>query len=132
MWYLAIGIAFASAVSQMGGVPGCSIEHYIIRMTDFILRSMDGNQDAAVLAVPVDYSKAYNRMLHSDILCNLVALNVPNCAVKLINSYPTGRTMCTRYKGSVSSFKKIPGGGPQGGLLTSVLFISQVNKAGGP
>ena len=117
---------------QMGGVPGCSIEHYIIKMTDFILKSMDGNHDAAVLAAPVDYSKAYDRMLNSDILCNLVALNVPYCAVKFIKSYLTGQTMCTRYKGSVSSFKKIPGGGPQCGLLTSVLFILQVNKAGGP
>ena len=117
---------------QMGGMPGCSIEHYIIKMVDFILRSMDGDPDSAVVAVPVDYSKAFNRMLHSDILCNLVALNVPNCAVKLIKSYLTQRTMCVRYKGAVSSFYKVPGGGPQGGLLTSVLFILQVNKAGSP
>ena len=108
---------------QMGGMPGCSIEHYITKMTDFILRSMDGNPDAAVIAVPVDYSKAFNRMLHSDILSNLVALNVPTCSVKLITSYLTQRTMCVRYKGAVSSFYSMPGGGPQGGLLTSVFFI---------
>ena len=117
---------------QMGGMPGCSIEHYIIKMVDFILGSMDGDTDAAVLAVPVDYEKAFNRMLHSDILCNLIALNVPKCAVKLIKSYLTQRTMCVRYKGATSSFHRVPGGGPQGGLLTSVLFILQVNKAGSP
>ena len=93
---------------------------------------MDGDPNTAVVAVPVDYSKAFNRMLHSDILCSLIALNVPNCAVKLIKSYLTSRTMCVRYKGAVSSFKKIPGGGPQGGLLTSILFILQANKAGSP
>ena len=54
---------------QMGGMPGCSIEHYIIKMVQFILASTDGDPDAAVLAVPVDFSKAFNRMLHSDILC---------------------------------------------------------------
>jgi hypothetical protein len=113
-------------------MPGCSIEHYIIKMVHFILGSMDGDADATVLALPVDYEKAFNRMLHSDILCNLVALNVPRCAVKLIKSYLMGRTMCVRYKGATSSFHKVPGGGPQGGLLTSVLFILQVNKAGGP
>ena len=93
---------------------------------------MDGNRDVAVLAAPVDFSKAFNRMLHSDILCNLSALNVPKCAVKLIQSYLTRRTMCVRYKGATSSFEKCPGGGPQGGLLTGVLFCLQVNKAGRP
>ena len=71
-------------------------------------------------------------MLHSDILCNLVALNVPNCAVKLIKSYLTQRSMCVRYRGAVSSFQSCPGGGPQGGLLTGALFCLQVNNAGRP
>ena len=93
---------------------------------------MDGNRDAAVIAVPIDYSKAFNRMLYSEILCSLSALNVPTCAIKLIKSYLTRRTMCVRYKRAVSSFKSCPGGGPQGGLLTGVLFILQVNKAGSP
>ena len=66
---------------QMGGMPGCSIEHYIINMIQFILSSMDKSNNVAVLGVPVDFSKAFNRMLHSDILCNLDALNVPSCAM---------------------------------------------------
>ena len=117
---------------QMGGIQGCSIEHYIIKMLHFILTSMDGNRNSAVLAVPVDFSKAFNRMSHSDILCNLSDLNVPPCAIKLIQSYLSGRSMCVRYKGTESTFEKCPGGGPQGGLLTGVLFILQVNKAGSP
>ena len=117
---------------QMGGVPGGSVEHYIIKMLNFIMKNMDGNPDIAVLSVPVDYQKAFNRMLYSDILCNLAALNVPTCAVKLIQSYLTGRTMCVRYMGEESSFKRCPGGGPQGGLLTGLMFIIQVNKAGRP
>ena len=116
----------------MGGRQGCSKEHYTVKMTHFILRSMDGDRDAAVLAVPVDFSKAFNRMLHSDILCNLTALNVPKCSVRLIQSYLTQRTMCVRYKGVTSQFEKCPGGGLQGGLLTGVLFCLQVNKAGNP
>ena len=116
----------------MGGIPGCSIEHYIVKMFHFILSKMDGVSDSAVLAVPVDYSKAYNRMLHSDILCNLVDLNVPPCATKLIRSYLSSRSMCVRYMGATSTFQSCPGGGPQGGLLTGVLFCLQVNKAGSP
>ena len=40
--------------------------------------------------------------------------------------------MCIRYRGVESKFQKCPGGGPQGGLLTCVFFILQVNKAGSP
>ena len=71
-------------------------------------------------------------MLHSNIICSLLALNVPTCAVRLIKSYLTNRSMCMKYKGVTSSFKSCPGGGPQGGLLTQVFFILQVNKAGQP
>ena len=117
---------------QMGGRPGCAIELYIIKMVHFILSKIDGDSDSAVLAVSVDYSKAYNRMLHSDILCSLVDLNVPPCATKLIRSYLSSRSMCVRYKGATSTFQSCPGGGLQCGLLTGVLFCLQVNKAGSP
>ena len=119
---------------QMGGMPGCSIEHYIIKMMHFVFKSMDGNPDAAVLAVPVDYSKAFNRMLHSNILNIVAELSppVPICAIKLLKSYLTKRSMCIRYKQATSSFQQCPGGGPQGGLLTGILFCLQVNKAGHP
>ena len=40
--------------------------------------------------------------------------------------------MCVRYNGATSNFEKCPGGGPQGGLLTGLLFCLQVNKAGSP
>ena len=53
---------------QMGGVPGCSVEHYIIKIIHFILGNMDGDNNAAVVAVPVDFSKAFNWMLHSNII----------------------------------------------------------------
>ena len=93
-------------------VPGCSVEHYIIKMMDLIMTSLDRDSDAAMLSVAVDYRKAFNRILHSNILCRLAALNVPTGAIRIIKSYP--------------------GGALQGGLLTCVFFILQVNKAGSP
>ena len=117
---------------QLGGMPGCSVEHYIVKMMDFILRSLDGDPGSAVAGVAVDYSKAFNRILHSNTICLLSALCVPTCAIKLIKSYLTQRSMCVRYKGEQSEFRKMPGGGPQGGLLTGILFCLQVNKVGSP
>ena len=40
--------------------------------------------------------------------------------------------MCVRFNGAVSDDQDIPGGGPQGGLLTVLLFDLQVNFAGVP
>ena len=40
--------------------------------------------------------------------------------------------MCVRYHGAELDEQAIPGGGPQGGLLTVLFFDLQVNLAGAP
>ena len=121
-------------LDQLGGLPGCSIVHYIVRMTDFILRSLDDSskEPKAVLAATVDFSKAFNRMSHNRIITILADLNIPTCALRLIVSYLSNRTLCIRYHGAVSCDRAMPGGGPQGTLLIVLLFILQVNLAGAP
>ena len=119
---------------QLGGLPGCSIVHYIIRMMDFILRRLDNSSKnpGAVIATTVDFSKAFNRMSHNIIVTILSDLNIPTCALKLIISYLSNRSLCIRYHGAVSGDRAMPGGGPQGTLLIVLLFILQVNLAGAP
>ena len=80
---------------QMGGVPGCSVEHYI-KMLHFILGNMDGDNDAVVMAVPVDYRKPFNQMLHSNMITIMSDLKpqIPTCAIRIIKSYLTQRSMC--------------------------------------
>ena len=119
---------------QLGGLPGCSVEHYLIQMLDFIHRSLDRNnkEPTAVLVGLVDFSKAFNRMNHNILVTILAELNIPTCALRLIVSYLSQRKMCVRYNGAESTEQYIPGGGPQGGLLTVILFNLQVNKAGAP
>ena len=80
----------------------------------------------------VDFSKAFNRIDHNVIVTILADLNIPTCALRLIISYLSGRKMCVRYNGETSEEQDIPGGGPQGGLLTVLLFDLQVNLAGAP
>ena len=62
----------------------------------------------------------------------LADLNVPTCALRLLISYLTDRKMCVRFNGATSDDQDIPGGGPQGGLLTVLLYNLQVNLAGAP
>ena len=118
---------------QLGGLPGCSVTHYLTQMLDFIQKNLDNTKEpTAVLAGLIDFSKAFNRIDHNVIVTILSDLNVPTCALRLIMSYLSDRRMCVRYDGAVSKEQNIPGGGPQGGLLTVLLFDLQVNLAGYP
>ena len=121
-------------IDQLGGLPGCSVEHYLVQMLDFIHRNLDNNykEPTAVLVALVDFSKAFNRIDHNILITILADLNIPTCALRLIMSYLSQRKMCVRFNGVESSEQHIPGGGPQGGLLTVIFFNLQVNKAGTP
>ena len=121
-------------LDQLGGLPGCSVEHYLVLMLDFIHKNIDKShkEPTAVLAGLVDFSKAFNRMEHNVLVTILSDLNIPTCALRLIISYLTQRSMCVRYNGAESAEQDTPGGGPQGGLLTVIFFNLQVNLAGAP
>jgi hypothetical protein len=103
-------------------------------MLDFIHRNINKShqEPTAVLAGLVDFSKAFNRIDHNVVITILSDLNIPTCALRLVISYLSQRKMCVRYNGAESSEQDIPGGGPQGGLLTVILFDLQANLAGAP
>ena len=115
-------------LDQLGGLPGCSVNHYLIQMLDFVHRNLDNSQQepSAVVCCLVDFSKAFNRIDHNIIVTILSDLNVPTCALCLIMSYLSNRRMCVSYGGATSEEHDIPG------LLTVLLFDLQVNLAGAP
>ena len=119
---------------QMGGIPGSSVVHYLVRMLHWILQKLDNsaNEPSAVLATLIDFSKGFNRMSPVILVTLLADLNIPTCALRLIISYLSHRSMVTTYNGAVSSSQHLCGGGPQGSLLIVILFCIQVNLAGNP
>ena len=70
-------------MDQLGGLPGCSVEHYLILLLDFIHKKLDSpaKDPTAVLACYVDFSKAFNRIDHNVIVTILGNLNIPTCAL---------------------------------------------------
>ena len=115
---------------QYGGMKGNSITHYLIELVNFILHSQDRSEPTAVLACLVDFSKAFNRQDHSILITKLSDMGVPSWLFRLVIAFLKNRTMVVRYKGKVSTTKKLPGGGPQGTLLGLLLFIILINDAG--
>lgn len=78
----------------------------------------------------VDFSKAFNRQDHNILITKLNDMNVPAWLLRLVMAFLSNRSMVVRYKGSTSSSKPLPGGGPQGTLLGLLLFLVLINDAG--
>ena len=56
---------------QYGGLKGNSITHYLIEFLNFILSCQESNDQTAILAVMVDFSKAFNRQNHNLLITKL-------------------------------------------------------------
>lgn len=115
---------------QYGGMRGNSICHYLIELISFILMHQDSTAPTAILACMVDFSKAFNRQDHTILITKLSDLGVPAWLLKIVMSFLTSRSMFVRYKGTSSSSKDLPGGGPQGTLLGLLLFLVLINDLG--
>ena len=115
---------------QYGGLKGNSITHYLIEFINFILSCQDSTDQTAVLAVMVDFSKAFNRQNHNLLITKLSDMGVPAWLLKIVIAFLSDRKMIVKYKGKQSSVKSLPGGGPQGTLLGLLLFIVLINDVG--
>ena len=115
---------------QYGGAKGCSISHYLIDLVNYILYNQDLNVPHAVLAVMIDFSKAFNRINHNRIIAILSKMGVPGWLLRIVMGFLTERELVVRYKGRTSDKKRLPGGGPQGTILGLFLFLILINDAG--
>ena len=115
---------------QMGGQKGCSITHYLIEVSNFILYNQDLNNPHAIMAIFVDFAQGFNRVLHSKIIEILEKMKVPGWLLRIMVSYFTGRNLKVRFKDLISENKKLNAGLGQGCLLGLWCFLFLVNFAG--
>ena len=115
---------------QYGGLRGNSITHYLIEFINFILSCQDSDDQTAILACMVDFSKAFNRQNHNLLVTKLSDMGVPGWLLKIVAAFLSNRKMVVKYKGKMSGVKSLPGGGPQGTLLGLLLFIVLINDVG--
>ena len=115
---------------QYGGRKGTSISHYLIDFVNFILYNQDLAVPHSVIAVMIDFSKAFNRINHNIILTILSDMGVPGWLLRIVAGFLKEREMILRYKGRNSGRKQLPGGGPQGTKLGLFLFLILINAAG--
>jgi hypothetical protein len=118
--------------NQYGGQKGNSITHYLIEFINFVLYNQDMSNPRAILAMMVDFKKAFNRQNHNRLVTLLSDMGVPGWLLKIIIGFLSERELIVRYKGCESERKRLPGGSPQGTRLGMFLFMIMINFAGFP
>ena len=117
-------------LGQYGGQKGNSVSHYLIDFVNFISYNQDVKNIHAVLAVAVDFAKAFNRQNHNILIELLSELGVPGWLLHIVMGFLENRQMEVHFKGEKSEKKYLPGGGPQGTILGMFLFLILINGAG--
>ena len=72
---------------QLDGMPGNSIAHYLIEITNFIPLNQDLSKSIQTIMLLVDFSKGLNRMDHKIIIQTLFSLGIPGWLLNIVASY---------------------------------------------
>ena len=115
---------------QYGGQTGNSVSHYLIDFINFVSYNQDIKDIQAVLAITIDFSKAFNRQNHLILVELLSELGIPGWLLQIIIGFLENRELEVFFNGVKSKRKKLPGGGPQGTILGMFLFLILINQAG--
>ena len=118
--------------NQYGGQEGNSITHYLVEFVNFVLYNQDMSNPRAVVALMVDFKKAFNRFNHNKLVTLLSDMGVPGWLLGIVMGFLSERELILKYKGGQSGRKRLPGGSPQGTRLGMFLFLIMINFSGFP
>ena len=117
--------------SQFGNKKKIGINHYLIRMINRIVSSLDSNSRGdvnAVLCLFIDYQAAFSRMSHNLGVKSFIDNGVRASLIPSLISYYENREMYVKWHGKLSSKRKMPGSGAMGATFGILEFLSQTNN----
>ena len=98
------------------------LNNYLIDFINFVLYNQDLELPQAVLSAMIDFSKAFNRQNHLILVTKLSDMGVPGWLLKIVVGFLEKRELIVTFNGAKSGSKDMPGGGPQGTVLGSVIW----------
>ena len=129
--FLISDMAVTRDPSQYGNEQGMSVNHYLIKMINEILVSVDRNSATKKFAVwcsLIDWKQAFDRQCPTLGVQSFINNGVRSSLVPLLISYFQNRRMIVKWHDKESSVRSLNGGGPQGGLWGILEYLSQSNS----
>ena len=117
--------------SQYGNQKGVSLQHYLIKMIHRILSAVDNNtkiETFAVVANLIDWKQAFSQQCPKLGIISFMENNVRSSLIPLLANYFQDRVMIVKHHGVTSVPRELNGGGPEGGTLGILEYLSQSNK----
>jgi len=76
-----------------------------------------------VVAIALDFSKAFDTVRHSTLLQKLATLDIPDTVYNWLVDYFSGHSLCTEFRGHISTFLNISASIVQGSAVGPVSYV---------
>ena len=129
--YLIEDMSHTRDMAQYGNEKNISAQHYLIKMIHKIHMAVDRNSQMEAISVilnMVDWSQAFDRQSHKLGIESFIKNGVRESLIPLLISFFQNRKMKVKWNGKFSKVHILNGGGPQGGLMGILEYLSQTNN----
>ena len=113
-------------INQYGNVKGVSTSHYLVSLMHFLHRGADSPNNRGTVVL-TDFSKAFDLIDHTLLINKFLKLGVRESIIPWICSFISGRQQCVKYNQTLSDFKTLRGGLPQGTRMGPIGFQCFIN-----
>ena len=115
-------------INQYGNVKGVSTSHYLVSLMHFLHSGAEVPKNVGTVVL-TDFSKAFDLIDHNLLISKFIQIGVRESLIPWICSFISGRQQCVRYNQTLSGYKKLNGGLPQGTKMGPLGFQVIINDA---
>ena len=116
-------------VRQYGNMRGSSTSHYLVRLIHDLLSQLD-HADMLFSVIMYDFKKGFDLIDHTTVIKKLLDMDLRPAYARWVSSFLQDRQQRVKMPdGTLSSWKRITCGTPQGTLIGPVAFLAMVYDA---